>query len=79
VKRFLILLPLAACGPHFDPCLRPCNPLIEDCRCVEVDRDDRGAGHVDRPADPDNGEDNGAGSASSDAVSDDSNGDGSDE
>jgi len=59
MKLLLLLLPLAACGPHVDPCLRPCNPLIEECRCVEMDRDSRGGDTAVRPADPDVGGDAG--------------------
>ena len=75
MKYLLLTLPLAACVPHVDPCLRP---IVENPRCVEMDRADRVA-LLDH--DTDHGGDdanNGAGSASSDAVSDDSNGDGSD-
>ena len=73
MKKLLLILPLAACVPHAGPCLRP---IVENHRCVEMDRADRAA-LLDH--DTDHGGDdanNGAGSASSDAVSDDSNGDG---
>jgi hypothetical protein len=76
MKYLLLTLPLAACVPHVDPCLRP---IVEIPRCVEMDRADHAA-FVDHDTDHggDDG-DNGAGSASSDSVSDDSNGEGSDE
>jgi hypothetical protein len=55
------------------------RPIVEIPRCVEMDRADRVA-LLDHDTDHGgDGDDNGAGSASSDAVSDDSNGDGSDE
>jgi hypothetical protein len=76
MKRLLLILPLAACAPHVDPCLRP---IVEIPRCVEMDRADRPLVHGDAPDNGGDGDYNGAGSASSDAVSDDSNGDGSDE
>ena len=74
MKYLLLTLPLAACAPHVDPCLRP---IVEIPRCVEMDRADRVA-LLDHDPDRavDDG-DNGAGSASSGAVSDDSNGDNS--
>jgi len=76
MKYLLLTLPLAACVPHVDPCLRP---IVENPRCVEMDRADHTA-FLDHDTDHgDHGDDNGSGSASSDAVSDDSNGDGSDE
>jgi hypothetical protein len=78
MKSLLILLPLAACTPHMDPCLRVmnCNPAIEDCTCHEMASSDRG------PADaggPDfDGDGNGNGSHSGEGSSDD-NGDVSDD
>ena len=78
MKYLLLILPLAACVPHVDPCLRP---IVENPLCVETDRADRplvrsdvpdytgdGHGHHDGSSD-----DNGDVSRSSD-----SNGDGSD-
>ena len=76
MKYLLLTLPLAACVPQVDPCLRP---IVENPRCVEMDRSDHIA-FLDH--DTDHGGDdanNGSGSASSDAVSDDSNGDNSHE
>ena len=64
-------LTLAACGPHVIP------PKGQGY--VEVDHSDRAVDHGLPPDRNDDGGDNGAGSASSDAVSDDSNGDGSDD
>ncbi len=76
MKHLLLILPLAACAPHVDPCLRP---FVENYCHAEMDRDHRAALLVHDPRVGTDGDDNGAGSASSDAVSDDSNGDGSDE
>jgi hypothetical protein len=75
MKRLLLILPLAACAPHVDPCL--IRPLENHCH-VEMDRSDHTA-FVDHDTDHGvDGDDNGAGSASSDSMSDDSNGEGSD-
>lgn len=78
--KYLLLLPLlAACTPYIDPCYTN----KENPHCAEMDR----SGRVivvdfdfgnNPPHDVDDG-DNGSGSASSDAMSDDSNGDGSDD
>ena len=76
MKYLLLTLPLAACAPHVDPCLRP---IVENPRCVEMDRADHAALLVHHPDRAGDDNDNGAGSSSSDAVSDDSNGDGSDD
>ena len=76
MKHLLLTLPLAACVPHVDPCLRP---IVENPRCVEMDRADHAALVVHYPDRAVDDGDNGAGSASSDAVSDDSNGDNSHE
>jgi hypothetical protein len=51
MKYLLLTLPLAACALHVDPC-RPwptCNPALEYCRCVEMDRSDRPLVHGDAP------------------------------
>ena len=32
----ILILPLAACAPHVDPCLRP---IVENPLCVETDHD----------------------------------------
>lgn len=82
---FILILPLAACAPHLDPCLRPepCDPRIEVCQCVDDSEGPQraaeapqgpsdGGGVVDMPDD-----DNGHGSASGGSA--DSNGDNSDE
>ena len=78
--KYLLLLPLlAACTPYIDPCYTN----KENPHCVEMDRSGRVV-VVDfdfgnnPPHYVDDG-DNGSGSASSDAMSDDSNGGGSDE
>lgn len=82
---FILILPIAACVPHADPCLRqePCNPIVELCACQQ-ERDGAqaraeapqgppaGGGGVSTPDD-----DNGHGSAS--GGSSDSNGSNSDE
>jgi len=74
--KYLLLLPLlAACAPHIDPCYTN----KENPHCVEMDRSDRASFVVHDPDRPADGGDNGSGSASSDSMSDDSNGDGSDE
>ena len=75
MKRLLLILPLAACAPHVDPCR---FDLKDHCN-VQMDRADRVFVHDYKPHHGGDGGDNGSGSASSDAVSDDSNGDGSDE
>lgn len=56
MKALFLILPLAACVPHVDPCLRPCNPIVEYCPCVEMDRSDRA---VDHGLPPDHGGDGG--------------------
>lgn len=66
----LLLLPLAACAPHV---------YVKEPYHVQMDRDHRAFVLVFDPRVGAHGDDNGSGSASSDAVSDDSNGDGSDE
>jgi hypothetical protein len=76
MKHLLLLIPLAACAQHVDPCLRP---IVENPLCVEMDRADHSSLLVHHPDGAVDGGHNGSGSASSDAVSDDSNGDGSDE
>lgn len=80
MKRLFLILPLAACAPHIDPCLRPCNPIVEYCPCAEVSGSDRGLHPVAGPDRPTDGADNGGGS-SDDAgdVSEDSNGENSDD
>ena len=75
MKYLLLLIPLAACAQHVDPCLRP---IVENPLCVEMDRADHSALLVHHPDGTADGGDNGSGSASSDAMSDDSNGGGSD-
>ena len=70
MKHLLLILPLAACAPHV---------YVKENHHVEMDRADRVFVHDYKPHHGGDGGDNGAGSASSDAVSDDSNGDGSDE
>lgn len=40
MKHLLLLIPLAACAPYVDPCLRP---IVENPLCVETD----GADHRD--------------------------------
>jgi hypothetical protein len=75
MKHLLLILPLAACAPHVDPCRFD----MENPHCVEMDRADHRAFLDHNPHHGVDGDDNGSGSASSDAVSDDSNGDGSDD
>ena len=70
MKRLLLILPLAACAPHV---------YVKEPYHVQMDRDHSAFVLVYDPRHAVDGGDNGAGSASSDAVSDDSNGDGSDE
>ena len=41
MKHLLLILPLAACVPHVDLCLRPCDPTMKECTCDKADRDDR--------------------------------------
>ena len=76
--RHLLLTPLllSACVVHQDPCI---GPLPKEYNCVEMDRSDRASFVDHNPRHAVDDGDNGSGSASSDAVSDDSNGDGSDE
>lgn len=76
MKRLLLILPLAACGPHIDPCLRPCNPLIEECRCVKMDHSDHTAVVDHAPDTGVDGDDHNGGSsdANGDVSSGDSNG-----
>jgi hypothetical protein len=70
MKHLLLILPLAACAPHI---------YVKENHHVQMDRADHAA-LLDHDYDHgDHGDDNGAGSASSDAVSDDSNGDNSHE
>ena len=79
MKPLLLLTPLllSACVVHQDPCI---GPLPKEYNCVEMDRSDRAPFVAHDPTSGNTGGgDNGAGSASSDAVSDDSNGDVSDE
>lgn len=64
----LLLLPLAACGPH-----------VKESYHVKMDRADRGVDHGHAPDNGGDSGDNGQGSASFDDVSDDSNGDNSDD
>ena len=63
-------LTLAACGPHI---------YVKETPYAEMDRADRAVADDHAPDHSGDDGDNGAGSASSDAVSDDSNGDGSDD
>jgi hypothetical protein len=74
MKRLVLILPLAACVPHVDPCrpLPPCNPIVEFCHCVETDRADRplALGDVPGHSDDDNGHDSGSSDDNGD-VSDD--------
>ena len=70
MKRLLLILPLAACAPHI---------YVKENHHVQMDRADHRAFLDHNPHHGVDGGDNGAGSASSDAVSDDSNGDGSDD
>lgn len=66
----LLLLPLAACGPHV---------YVKESYHVEMDRADRAVADDHAPDHGGDDGDNGAGSASSDTLSDDSNGSNSDE
>ena len=69
MKHLLLILPLAACAPHV---------YVKETHHAQVDRADyRAFLDHNHPHAFDDGY-NGAGSASSDALSDDSNGDGSD-
>lgn len=74
MKRLLLILPIAACGPHVDPCLRPvpCNPVLKECVCVEMDRADRPLVHGHAP-------DHGGNDRGHNGGSSDNNGDVSDE
>lgn len=88
LPSFLFIPLIAACAPHYDPCLPPntCNPQVEYCRC-ENTNDFHSNNHdtvrvvlPDFPPVVDNGE--GSSDVNDDdwdAVSDDSNGDNSDE
>jgi hypothetical protein len=67
MKHLLLLIPLAACAQHVDPCLRP---IVENPLCVEMDRADHRA-FLDRNHHHGvDGGDNGSGSASSDVNHD---------
>jgi len=70
MKHLLLILPLAACAPHI---------YVKENHHVQMDRADHRAFLDHNPHHGVDGGDNGSGSASSDAVSDDSNGDGSDD
>ena len=70
MKHLLLILPLAACTPHV---------YVKENHHAEMDRSDRASFLDHNPRHGVDDGDNGSGSASSDAVSDDSNGDGSDE
>lgn len=70
MKHLLLIFPLAACAPHV---------YVKENHHVQMDRADHRAFLDHNPHHGVDGGDNGAGSASSGSVSDDSNGDGSDE
>jgi len=70
MKHLLLILPLAACAPHI---------YVKENHHVQMDRADHRAFLDHNPHHGVDGGDNGAGSASSDSMSDDSNGDGSDD
>lgn len=70
MKHLLLILPLAACAPHV---------YVKETHHAQMDRADRVLVHDYKPHHGGDGGDNGSGSASSDSMSDDSNGDGSDE
>jgi len=70
MKHLLLILPLAACAPHI---------YVKENHHVQMDRSDHSSLLVHHPDGAVDGGHNGSGSASSDSMSDDSNGDGSDE